>query len=181
MGSTRRQFISGDFSAKNVAIRPPWAVAKGFEIFCSRCGDCVEACEEAIITTERSGFPQIDFSRGECSFCRACVESCRYEALDNSSSQSRKYRELAYPWRAKIDESCLQVKGVTCLACMDQCQYDAIILGDPARSRISIKQPKCVGCGACIGACPENSIKPDFEYLKSPIRNVQQQEIKSCM
>ena len=53
--------------------RPPWALNEFlFVDQCTRCNECITACEEEIIIRADGGFPEIDFNRGECTFCELC-------------------------------------------------------------------------------------------------------------
>jgi ferredoxin-type protein NapF len=58
-------------------LRPPWALGEAaFTAACECCGNCVEACPEKVLTAGASGYPEMDFARGGCNFCAACV-ACR--------------------------------------------------------------------------------------------------------
>ncbi|MEZ9335833.1 4Fe-4S binding protein, partial [Vibrio sp. 10N.286.51.A4] len=56
-------------------IRLPWI--KSLESFaddCTRCGKCIESCETHIIIVGDGGFPTVDFSKDECTFCYQCAD-----------------------------------------------------------------------------------------------------------
>jgi ferredoxin-type protein NapF len=136
--------------------RPPWAV-QGFEDACTRCGACLEACPEGILTAGDGGFPEVDVSlgSGECTFCRACVESCPEPAFLDPARHA--------PWTrvAEIGHACLTLQGVHCQTCQDMCDWQAIAfvpeVGGPPRPRLDAEA--CTGCGACIAACPADAIR----------------------
>ncbi len=91
---SRRQFLWGDFKSRQAPQRPPWALAEALFInACSRCGDCVPVCPTRIIVIVR-GFPEVDFKRGECTFCGACAAACKDKALLDSETQ-------IWPWAIK--------------------------------------------------------------------------------
>jgi len=157
---SRRQFLRGDFTAKQSApsspLRPPWARAEAaFITACTRCGDCVKRCPQRILTLDRAARPTVDFSRGECTFCAQCVDVCAPRALEKTDGMP--------PWRlkAQIRDNCMTQANVVCHACGDACPAQAI------RFRLvatSIAQPEvsadlCTGCGACQMPCPVQAIR----------------------
>ena len=127
---------------------------------CSRCAECVKACETQIIVSGDGGFPQIDFSQGECTFCYQCAERCPenlFVAKQNS------------PWDAKasINAQCLALQNVECRACAESCEQSAIVF-QLAVGRVA--QPKlntelCNGCGACVATCPTSSILVRYDSV----------------
>ncbi len=120
---------------------------------CSRCGECVSACETNIIVNGDGGFPTIDFSKDECTFCYKCAKACP-EGLFEDQQQS--------PWSkvAHIGDGCLAKQGVDCRVCEESCEPFAIRfkpqLGSVAQPHIECDE--CNGCGACVSSCPSNAI-----------------------
>ncbi|MBI5790362.1 MAG: ferredoxin-type protein NapF [Rhodocyclales bacterium] len=152
---SRRQFMRGDFKSRPPAPRPPWALAE--ELFlkaCTRCGDCVPVCPTHVIVIVR-GYPEVDFKRGECTFCGACATACKPGALQNSECQ-------IWPWaiKAQVANTCLPMRGVECRICGDRCEANAIrfsprLNGPPVAE---IDAGACTGCGACVAPCPVSAI-----------------------
>jgi ferredoxin-type protein NapF len=143
--------------------RPPWALQEtAFIEQCTRCHECITACEEDIIFIGDGGFPEIDFNRGECTFCEACVETCKPSALfkqvDSLVNQPAFYFEI------NIDDSCLAKQKTHCQSCKDVCDPSAITMPWPknvAYGAIQIPEiniADCTSCGACISTCPSQSI-----------------------
>ena len=152
---SRRQFLRGNFKARRTPLRPPWALAeKLFVDACSRCGDCVPVCPTRIIFIVR-GYPEIDFKRGECTFCGACATACKDGALLRAENQ-------AAPWtiKALVAEGCFALRGVECRICGDHCRVAAIRFsprrGGPPVAEIDTAS--CTGCGACVAPCPVAAI-----------------------
>lgn len=153
---SRKQFLRGKFRGNHDLIRPPWAINENhFTDLCSRCGDCITSCPENILTAEAAGFPLIDFKKGECSFCEACVNACKTGALSKTNDTDR-------PWTivAHIEQSCLAKKGVECRICGDNCEIEAISFRYALRAAAQpeINNSSCTGCGACVATCPVNAI-----------------------
>lgn len=165
----RRQFLRGDFGARRLPIRPPWAQAESaFVDACTRCADCVPACPERLIKAGSGGFPELDFSHGGCSFCGACLEACKSGALQRGT-------EPFWSLRAVLGNACLTLQGVVCRSCGEHCETRAIRFL-PQRHGVAVPRldaAACTGCGACVGVCPaqalslsaatqaDNSARPD--------------------
>lgn len=153
---SRRQFMRGDFKAHHSPQRPPWAPdEEAFLAACTRCGDCVPVCPTRIVVVVR-GYPEVDFKRGECTFCGACAAACKDGALPRANAQAR-------PWniKARIADNCLPRRGVECRICGDSCPVSAIRfsprLGGPPVAEVDTAS--CTGCGACLAPCPVNAIR----------------------
>jgi len=154
---SRMQFLRGDIGGRAAPVRPPWAlVEERFTQRCTRCGDCLTACPAGILVKGRGGFPQVDFSRGECLFCADCSDACTPAALTVIAGRA--------PWalRASLDtETCIAFQGVECRACADPCEPRAIRM----RPRIGgvslpeIELSACTGCGACYAPCPVQALR----------------------
>ena len=154
--ASRRNFLRGKFSARPAALRPPWALSEqDFLHACTRCGACTPACPTGIIHNGDSGYPAIDFGKGECTFCSACVTACPSGAL--------KRRENQAPWliRARISEHCLALQRVECRICEDLCEPRAIRFSPQLGGAPTpvINTERCTGCGACIASCPPHAIR----------------------
>lgn len=148
----RRAFLRGSFSQPYSGIRPPWAHTN-FSDLCTRCNDCIEACEENIITKGDGGFPTIDFSRGGCTFCGKCGDADSCNAFDKAS-------EIPWNNQITINNECLSAKGIVCRACGEICESRAIRFelkpGGIAEPKVDTEN--CNGCGFCIPVCPGNAI-----------------------
>jgi ferredoxin-type protein NapF len=137
-------------------IRPPWAVSEAkFIDLCSRCGDCLSACETEILAKGDGGFPTVDFGQGECTFCGACADVCETGAI------LREPVNDAAPWRLRLSvgDACLSATGIACRVCEDQCEPRAIRFKPSAiPTQPDIDQDLCTGCGACVAPCPVAAI-----------------------
>ncbi|WED24811.1 ferredoxin-type protein NapF [Vibrio sp. JC009] len=154
----RRRLFSRGPKAKISTESPqrmPWLVdEQAFIQGCTRCGKCIEACETSVIIKGEGGFPEVDFSLDECSFCEKCADVCP-EPLFVPRTQK--------PWDqiAVIGEKCLSLNGVECRSCGDMCEYRAISfrLQVGGNAKPILNEKECTGCGACIKPCPVGAIE----------------------
>lgn len=166
---SRRQFLRGDFSGRHVALRPPWAIEESlFVERCTGCDACLDACPEQILIHDKSGFPMVDFRRGECSLCGKCHDVCESQALQFTDGES--------PWLliASIQMNCLAIQGVLCSGCLEQCENRAIRfeqrIGNAPYPKLDPQL--CDGCGACYRICPADAIRMQYQDKQSYNRDI---------
>jgi ferredoxin-type protein NapF len=116
----------------------------------------MERCPEGILVAGDGGFPSVDFTRGECTFCGDCTRLCEANLFDQSLDNER----LGWSHKAVVSERCLTHFGVMCRSCEDACEPQAIRfpLAVGKMPRPLIDTQACTGCGACVGPCPEIAI-----------------------
>ncbi len=153
----RRQFLRGRLRPVSVPLRPPWALREtDFTAACSRCDQCLHQCPGHILVRGSGGFPELDFQRGGCDFCGACLAACEPEALASREALA----EHAWSQTAVIGTGCLSVRGIVCRACGDACEPRAIRfrLAVGGRAMPDVDSARCNGCGACVGVCPVQAV-----------------------
>jgi len=151
----RRSFFRGR-PRPRAEIRPPWALQEeAFIYHCTRCNECIKACPQHILVSGDGGYPTVDFSQGECTFCGDCVARCQPKALSRIDPE-----QPAWGHKAAIGEDCLPRQGVECRVCGDFCDTRAISFPPrPGGSPLpEIDAEKCNGCGACVAPCPVTAI-----------------------
>jgi ferredoxin-type protein NapF len=162
---TRRQLLTGTPPGP----RPPWSLSAAlFPERCTRCEDCLRACPEGILVRGQGGYPEVDFRRGGCSFCGACLEACHGRALVGEAGQSAG----AWSLRAGIGPACLALAGVVCRSCGEACEARAIRF-PPRPGGISRPEPdlsRCSGCGACVAGCPVQAVTVTEAEAMPPVR-----------
>ncbi len=156
---SRGDFLRGDFQGARIPIRPPWAIEESaFVERCTRCDVCIEACPEGIVSRGRGGYPDVDFTRGECTFCAQCVAVCEPRAL--RAPREGATPDNAWPIKAAIQAHCLALNRVECRVCDEQCEARAIRfrLVAGAVATPDVDNAICNGCGACVAACPVGAV-----------------------
>lgn len=159
---SRKALLRGQFRSDDQSVlRPPWSI--GADLFTETCdasGKCREACPEGILMAGTGGFPEVDFERGECTFCEDCVKACPSGALSLYEAEGDTEKRAPWAIRAEIKNDCMSLAGITCRVCGDQCETRAITfklaVGGVALPVIDMSL--CTGCGACFGPCPTQSI-----------------------
>ncbi len=158
----RRAFLRGKISRHSAtAIRPPWIISLShFVEKCNQCNACLDVCSENILFSGDGGFPEVDFTRGECSFCGECTTICRQEVFQNLPRDSTN----AWSVKARISSSCLSLNAILCRACGDNCPTEAIHFHlRPGGISVPELNPEiCNGCGACLYVCPENAVTQSY-------------------
>jgi ferredoxin len=58
-----------------------------------------------------------------------------------------------------------------CEDCLDYCQFEALELADALL--MNVDRLRCVGCGVCVPACPEDAMslvrRPEEEIIPPPV------------
>ncbi len=149
----RRGFLTGKSGKKMRDLPLPWLRESALEELCTRCGDCIEVCPEAIIKPGAGGYPHVTFALSGCTFCGECARACPEDLFDLS---------LDPPWQLSlhISDQCLTKMQVMCQSCRDACEASAILFR-PEIGRVAspaLDASLCTGCGACVSSCPANAI-----------------------
>ena len=135
---------------------PPWHKVLPLAEHCPGCAHpCTDACEPQIIRLHPpdhalAGIPYLDFGRGGCTFCQACVEAC---PLDIDTSVT----DRPVPGKAQLNrKTCIAWQDVICMTCSDTCTYDAITTTYQRRAQVNADS--CTGCGMCVSTCPVDAL-----------------------
>lgn len=163
--SARRQFFKAKSGPRPDAIRPPWArTERDFLNLCRRGAECVETCPTGILAIAEGGYPVVQFTDGECTFCGRCVEACPSGALSRGNGD-------AAPWALmpRIAQACVAFKKVECRICAEACDTGAIRFQLQAGGvALPLVDPvQCSGCGACVAPCPTDAITLEMNSADS--------------
>ena len=131
-------------------LRPPGAVEEAlFLDRCTKCGDCIKACDPgAIVCHAGDGSPVIFADQSPCVLCEdlPCIAACTVEAL----SAVDDVRELRMGCASVSQRLCTAGQG--CHACVSKCPTDALTM-DFSEMRLMVSSEQCVGCGICEHVC----------------------------
>lgn len=158
---SRAQFLRGNWRGVANIIPPPWALdGDAFFKTCHQCSQCITACPEDILSVGEKGYPKVDFSNGECTFCGKCEVACEAQALHYDG-------QAPWHYHAQINGQCLNYKGVMCRTCADCCDAHAISfqLMVGGFSSPELDTEACTGCGACIAPCPTDGIEMNNQLM----------------
>lgn len=154
-------------------IRPPFAVDElDFLLKCSRCDDCVKACEKGLIFPlparrgpQVVGTPVLDLLNKGCDLCDdwPCVNACGTGALqlpEIEEDQTVEKPKLAF---AVLDTgACLPFSGPECGACDGVCPVPGALVFEMEKP--AIDKDLCIGCALCREACV---VEPKAILIKS--------------
>ena len=158
LNTYRKEAIALITDAKNVPAvfrRPPGSLAQEeeFNLACTRCGDCIEACPHLAIHGDEDTGPFIDPNKAACHLCSdfPCIASCQEGAL-------QEFDEFVLPSfgvAELIVKNCNNTKqALSCDACYKICPVsDAILVANDA-SGIPEFTKNCTACGLCRMVCP---------------------------
>jgi ferredoxin-type protein NapH len=154
-------------------VRPPGAVLEtDFLALCSRCGRCVVVCPNAALQLQgiENGLanfltPKLTPVAGSCILprdgCKECMEACPVGALrdvDFSTVPLENLSSLIKMGTVELDtDLCIPyAQEQSCLACSEVCPIEGAITmkGEEEPRKPEFDREVCVGCGACVNACP---------------------------
>ena len=165
-------------------MRLPWVINEAvFTSGCSQCQDCINSCESNIIVKDEGGFPKIDFSLGECTFCNKCIEVCKQplfsstfpdiKSIEANATEDKALTDnkKAWPVTLEISDKCLAKNNIYCQSCRDECETSVIKFSylDSSTPQPSLNDLDCTQCGACIKTCPQDALAFTFELTVSQL------------
>jgi len=171
---------------------------------CTGCGKCVEVCPRDLIrlvpesqkvfvlcSSQDKGAVVRKICQVGCIGCRRCVRTCPYDAIEFEGNLARIIVEKCtncgacaqvcptgsivdlVPRHAKVEIAPELCDG--CEKCKEICPAQAIG-GEPGAAH-KVDVAKCLGCGACIAACPTGAISYLGEPKKAELEEVGAEDV----
>jgi len=148
-------------------LRPPGAVDE--EVFldrCTKCGDCIKACDPgAIVCHAGDGTPVIFADQSPCLLCDdlPCIAACATDALHPVD----RIQDIRLGMVVVSHRLCTAGQG--CHACVSTCPVDALAM-DFSTMRLEVSTEGCVGCGKCEHIC--NTVNDHAAIRVTPARQL---------
>ena len=148
-------------AAAKLPILPPGA--KNLRHYASRCigcHACVASCPVGIIKAKNTPRPEMDYTSAACQFnCVECGRVCPTGAITRLSLEEKHRTRLALS-TLYFERCVVNTRHESCGACAEVCPTGALTMipysdpGIPFLTRPIYDEPYCIGCGACLAACP---------------------------
>lgn len=139
---------------------------KNFSQHCTACQLCVAECPNKVLrpSTELATFmqPECSYEKGYCRpECTRCSEVCPAGAIKKISREEKSSIQIGHA--VVIPENCVVNRdGVECGNCARHCPVGAIRMvkkeGSDTLRVPSVREDRCIGCGACENLCPSRPI-----------------------
>ncbi|MDR3332882.1 MAG: 4Fe-4S dicluster domain-containing protein [Synergistaceae bacterium] len=141
------------------AIMPPGAGdVVNYSSHCVGCQACVAACPVKVIKAIASAKPELSYADGYCQYsCVECGKVCPSGAIRHLSVAEKRMTRVALS-RLDLSKCVVVTKSQACGACAEVCPTRALRMepygGRPGLTIPVFEEEYCIGCGACLYACP---------------------------
>jgi ferredoxin len=148
--------------SRPLPILPPGAKSLDhYRARCSGCQACAAACPAGIIKPRAPlPLPRLDYTDAGCQFnCVECGKVCPTGAISPLSLEEKKLTRIALS-SLRFEHCVVNTNHESCGACAEVCPTGAVTMvpydepGIPYLTRPVLDDRYCIGCGACLAACP---------------------------
>ena len=148
-------------TAAELPILPPGAKnVRHYASLCIGCHACVASCPVGIIKVKNNPRPEMDYSSAACQFnCVECGLVCPTGAITRLNMDEKHRTRLALS-TLYFERCVVNTRHESCGACAEVCPTGALTMipysdpGIPFLTRPIYDEQYCIGCGACLAACP---------------------------
>jgi ferredoxin len=142
-------------------VLPPGASHFGhYKARCIGCQACAASCPVGIISPGNSPHPVLHYISSGCQFtCTECGKVCPTGAINRLSPEEKQRTRIALS-SLQFETCIVKTKHEACGACAEVCPTGAITMTPynepeiPYLTRPALDEQYCIGCGACLVACP---------------------------
>jgi formate hydrogenlyase subunit 6/NADH:ubiquinone oxidoreductase subunit I len=150
-----------DAAAGNGAILPPGAKDTAhYYSRCIGCQACAAVCPVGILKVRGSPQPSLDYTNFGCQFnCVECGKVCPTGAI-RALTVDEKHRMRVALSALSFERCVVNTRRQSCGACAEVCPTGALTMTPypeaniPYLTRPVFDERYCIGCGACLAACP---------------------------
>jgi polyferredoxin len=165
LGPSLKLFASGGAAANTsrarLPILPPGALnERQYRARCVGCQACAAACPVRIISAFNSPRPALEYTSAGCQYnCVECGRVCPTGAIRRLDVEEKHRTRIALS-SLYFERCVVNTKRESCGACAEVCPTGAITMvpytesGVPWLTRPVFDEQYCIGCGACLVACP---------------------------
>lgn len=89
-----------------------------------------------------------------CTACRSCELACAFRHGSMGQPGPTRIRAYMFTERKHVPLTCMQCEDA---ACVKVCPV-AALARNPKTGAIAVAESKCIGCQACVSACPFGAI-----------------------
>lgn len=162
-------------AADALPILPPGAGdSERYSARCVGCQACAAACPVGIVAMKNSPQPVLNYGNGYCQYnCTDCSDACPTGALRRLAADEKRRTRVALS-ELNIRRCVVVEMGQACGACAEVCPTHALRMQSYEEAgglpMPTFDETYCIGCGACLFACPVKDEPRAIEITGVPLQ-----------